>query len=72
MFYSLGQIFRHRAMRKAVKCKIYVTLVKPVVVYGSETWTMTDRYEKTEYMGEENIEEVIWTSGRARNMENQK
>jgi hypothetical protein len=29
-------------MRKAVKCKIYVTLVKLVVVYGSETWTMTE------------------------------
>jgi hypothetical protein len=42
MFYSLGQIFRHRAMSKAVKCKIYITLVKPVVVYGSETWTMRE------------------------------
>jgi hypothetical protein len=29
-----------------------------------------DGYEKTEYMGEENIKEDIWTSGRTRNMEN--
>ena len=42
MFYSLGQILRHRAMSKAVICKIYITLVKPFVVYGSETWTMTE------------------------------
>jgi hypothetical protein len=28
-------------------------------------------YEKTEYMGQENIED-IWTSGRTRNMENKK
>jgi len=42
MFCSLGQIFRHRAMSKAVKCKIYIMLVKPVVLYGSETWTMTE------------------------------
>ena len=42
MFYSLGQIFRHRAISKAVKYKIYIMLVKPVVVYGSETWTMTE------------------------------
>jgi hypothetical protein len=27
-------------------------------------------YEKTEYMGEENIKEDIWTSGRTRNMGN--
>jgi hypothetical protein len=28
-----------------------------------------DGYEKTEYMGEENIEDM-WTSGTARNIEN--
>jgi hypothetical protein len=31
-----------------------------------------DRYEKIEYMGQKNIEEDIWTSGRARNIENKK
>jgi len=29
-------------MSKAVKCKIYIMLVKPVVLYGRETWTMTE------------------------------
>ena len=33
-FYSRRQIFRSRAMSKAVKIKIYKTTVKPVVVYG--------------------------------------
>jgi len=28
-----------------------------------------DGYEKTEYIGQENIKEDIWTSGRTRNME---
>jgi hypothetical protein len=28
-------------MSKAVKINIYNTMVKPVVVYGSETWPMT-------------------------------
>jgi len=28
-------------------------------------------YEKTEYMGEENIREDIWTGGRTRIMENE-
>jgi hypothetical protein len=35
-FYSRRQIFRSRSMSKAVKIKIYNTMVKPVV-YGSET-----------------------------------
>ena len=30
----------------------------------------TDRYAKTEYMGQQNIKGDIWTSGRKRNMEN--
>jgi hypothetical protein len=29
-----------------------------------------DGYEKTEYVGDENIEKDIWTSGRTRNMKN--
>jgi hypothetical protein len=31
-----------RAMSKAVKIKIYKTMVKPDVVYGSETWAVTE------------------------------
>jgi hypothetical protein len=27
---------------KVVKIEIYKTMVKPVVVYGSETWPMTE------------------------------
>jgi hypothetical protein len=36
-FYSLRQIFRSRAMNKAVKIKIHNTMVKPTVLFGSET-----------------------------------
>jgi hypothetical protein len=60
-------------MSKAVKIKIYKTVVKPFVVYGTDIWPMTvmymtrlktwEIYDKTEYMGEENIKEDIWTSG---------
>ena len=38
-FYSLRQIFRSRAISKAVKIKIYKTMVKPD---GSETWAVTE------------------------------
>jgi hypothetical protein len=37
-FYSLGQTFRSRALSKTIKIAIYKTMVKPVVVYGSETY----------------------------------
>jgi len=29
-------------MSEAVNIKVHNTMVKPVVVYGSETWPMTD------------------------------
>jgi hypothetical protein len=36
------QIFRSRAVSKAVKMKIYKTMVKPAVVSGSATWAVTE------------------------------
>ena len=38
MFYSLGQIFRSRAMTKSVKIRIYKTTVKTSAAYGSKAW----------------------------------
>jgi hypothetical protein len=55
-------------MSKAVKIKIHKTMVKLVAVYGSET----RHNEKTEYMGEENIKQDMWTSCRTKKMENMK
>jgi hypothetical protein len=39
---SLKQIIPSRAKSKAVKIKIYKTLMKSVVVYTSDTWPMTE------------------------------
>jgi hypothetical protein len=41
-FKALRKIFRSRAMSKAVKINIYKMMVIPVVVFGSETWAMTE------------------------------
>jgi len=41
-FYGPRQIFRSRAMNKAVKIKINKTMVQPVVLCGSATWGMTE------------------------------
>ena len=67
-FYSPRQILRCSAMSKTFKSKMCMLI--SLVVSRCETWAMTDGYEKTEYMGEENIKSDICISGRARNMEN--
>jgi hypothetical protein len=55
-------------MSKAVKIKIYKAMVKPVVVFGSETWAMTVTGVKTLRTWERKIsrihrpsvQQVIW------------
>ena len=39
---AVRQIFRSRAVSRAVKIKIYKTMVKPGVVFGSETRAMAE------------------------------
>ena len=41
-FYHLRQIFKSTAMSKAVKIQMCKTMVKPVIVYGRETWAVTE------------------------------
>ena len=56
-------------MSKAVNIRIHTTMMQPAAMYGSETWSVRDGHEKTEYMGEENMKD-IWTGGRTRNIVN--
>lgn len=45
-FFGLHKLFRSRTLGRKVKCTLYRTLVRPVVTYGSETWSMTKRDEQ--------------------------
>jgi hypothetical protein len=39
-YFSLLQLFRSNLLCKRTKVKLYKTLVRPVIAYGAETWTM--------------------------------
>ena len=54
-FHSLEQIFRPRAMSKTVKMNLHKTMVKPDVVYISETWPMTGTDVKILYTWDRKI-----------------
>jgi hypothetical protein len=41
-YYGL-QLFRSRTVSRIVKIKIYKTILKPVVVFGCEAWSMTEK-----------------------------
>jgi hypothetical protein len=63
--FRLTQIFRSNAMGKAVKIMIYRMMVKPAVLFGSETWLLSEVDMKSL-----STWEGTGTSGRTRNMEN--
>ena len=46
-YYSLQKLFRSKTLNRNLKCELYRTLIRPVVVYGSEAWCMTQRDEQT-------------------------
>ena len=39
-FYGLEKVLKLKALSKALKIKMYMTLLRPIVLYGSETWAL--------------------------------
>jgi hypothetical protein len=69
-FNSLRQTFRSTDMSKAVKIKIYKMMVKPALVYGSETWAMIEMDMKGLGTWDRKIlRKINLTRGKARNIE---
>jgi hypothetical protein len=42
-----------------------------VVMYGCQTWGVSDRITLYKFLGEEHFEEGVWVSKRVRGLENQ-
>jgi hypothetical protein len=62
-YYALGLILKRRSISQSIKIRLYKTIIRPVVIYGAEAWTLTNKNEKNvNDMGEKNIEENIWTN----------
>lgn len=44
-YYSVSKIIRSTVVSRKLKCTLYKTLIRPVVMYGSETWCLTKSNE---------------------------
>ena len=44
-YYALSQYLRSRTLSRKIKIQIYETVIKPVVLYGAETWVLTKKDE---------------------------
>lgn len=44
-YYSSYNMLKNKNISRKTKTKIYKTIIRPVVTYGSETWTLTKKTE---------------------------
>jgi hypothetical protein len=44
-YYAYVKLMKSRALNRSSKLKIYKSLIRPVVTYGCEAWTLTNRDE---------------------------
>jgi hypothetical protein len=59
---SFGKIFGTRYLSKNKKIRIYKTIIRPVVLYGSETWAITGKNcIQPDDMVKKDFTENIWT-----------
>ena len=45
-YYALGTILKRRSISQSIKIRLCKTIIRPVVTYGAETWTVTSKMEK--------------------------
>ncbi|KAL4082894.1 hypothetical protein QTP88_029548 [Uroleucon formosanum] len=61
-YYGLGKVLSAKAISKNLKVQIYTTLIRPVVLYGSETWPLRKAEQmRLEVFEKENSEKDFWT-----------
>ena len=46
-YYAYGKLMKSRKLNRSSKLKIYKSLIRPVVAYGCEAWTLTAGDEKS-------------------------
>jgi len=46
-YFAAISLFRSRLLSRATKIILYKTLIRPVVSYGAEAWTLTKKEEQT-------------------------
>jgi sorting nexin-29 len=64
-YYSCGKLLKLRALNRNSKLKIYKSLIRPVVTYGCEAWTLTNRDKQHLRIFERKmLRKIFWSSTR--------
>ena len=61
-YFAAISLFRRRLLSRATKIILYKTLIRPVVSYGAEAWTLTKKEEQAVLIFERKIFRRIYGS----------
>ena len=50
-YYTLGTILKRISIFQSIKTRLYKTIIRPVVTYGAETWTVTSKWCSVPHSG---------------------
>jgi hypothetical protein len=59
-YYANEKLIKSKFLKKSTKMKIYKTMIRPVVMYASETWTLTAKDENNQRIFERQILRKIY------------
>jgi len=59
-YFAAISLFRSRLLSRATKLRLYKILIRPVVTYGAEPWTMTKKEEQALLIFERKISRRIY------------
>jgi len=60
-YYANSKLIISKLLKKNTKMKIYKTMIRPVVIYSSETWTLTAKDENNLRISERQILRKIFS-----------
>jgi len=64
VYYSSVKILSSRSLPKKIKRRLYTSLIRPVILYGSETWALKKSDENEFLILKENILRKIFDPGK--------
>lgn len=53
--FALASVFRSKVLQRSAKIRVYKTLLRPIVLYGAEAWTLTQAEEEKLLVFERNV-----------------
>jgi hypothetical protein len=66
-YYALIKILKSQEISKSTKLKVYRKIIRPIVVYGSEGWTMSEHMEEGLRVWERKILRKVYSPKRDTN-----